>query len=263
MRTRKIALIAISAITIAVVGGCSTNAAKNGISNTTAEAGSGGSQDGKKVSEVRNEVKVETASKEQATEIAGEQGVQEPQKESNPQAIADIPMVKLPEGIKGIKSETAPNKELSSLIIKDMDIPEDYFETTHYSYNYVDLNDDGTEEIFAVISGPYTSGTGGSTGILVSNKAGKLHIEQDFTLINTPVIISDKKENGFHELIVPYYGNEKSQYSVLSYKDGAYNNVPDGRMIDSLDKVTGKAILANDIIKESEAGYLGISLTAE
>lgn len=176
---------------------------------------------------------------------------------------ADIPMEELPEGIKGMKAEKIPNEELRNLIAKGMEIPEDFFETTHYFYNYIDLDEDGVNEIFAIVSGPYTSGTGGSSGIWVSNQAGKLHIIQDFTLCNSPVIISETKENGFHQLIMPYYGNDKSQYSVLSYQDGAYVNVPDGTMIDSLDGITGKAIIANDFIKESEAGIMGFNLITE
>ena len=176
---------------------------------------------------------------------------------------ADIPMVVLPEGIKGVKAENVPNEELRDLIANGMEIPEDFLETTHYFYNYVDLDDDGVNEIFAIVSGPYTSGTGGSSAIWVSNQAGKLHIIQDFTLCNSPVIISETKENGFHQLIIPYYGNDKSQYSVLSYQDGEYVNVPDGAIIDNLDGITGKAIIANDFVKESEAGIMGFNLITE
>ena len=176
---------------------------------------------------------------------------------------ANIPMVVLPEGIKGVKAENVPNEELRDLIANGMEIPEDFLETTHYFYNYVDLDDDGVNEIFAIVSGPYTSGTGGSSAIWVSNQAGKLHIIQDFTLCNSPVIISETKENGFRQLIIPYYGNDKSQYSVLSYQDGEYVNVPDGAIIDNLDGITGKAIIANDFVKESEAGIMGFNLITE
>lgn len=173
----------------------------------------------------------------------------------------EIPMLKLPEGISGMKAETKPFKELRDLIIEDMEVPEDYYETTHYFYNYIDLNNDGTNEIFVMVTGPYTSGTGGSSALLVSENGGKLHITQEFTLVNEPIIISDKLDNGYHDLIIPYYSDNKTQYSVLKYANNVYPNVPDGEMIDRLDGVTGKAIIANDRINEVQTGIMGLSLS--
>lgn len=176
----------------------------------------------------------------------------------------EVPMVELPEGITGMKAEKTVNKQLRDLIIEYMEIPEDYFETTKYYYNYVDLNDDGQDEIFVVVSGPYTSGTGGSSALWVVESAGKLHVNQDFTLVNTPVIVSDTITNGVHELVVPYYGGgAESQYSILTCSDGAFTRVADGRMVKTLEGITGKAIIANDILAEMDAGILGLSLLDE
>lgn len=176
---------------------------------------------------------------------------------------ADLPMVELPDSIEGLKAEVTPNQELRDLIIEYMEIPEEYYGTTRYYYNYVDLDDDGTNEIFAVVMGPYTSGTGGDSAIWVSENAGELHVLQDFMLINEPIIISDAKTNGLHELIVPYYGDHTSKYSVITSEDGEYIYVSDGKIIDTLDGVTGKAIIANDILKEIEAGIMGFDLLSE
>ncbi|RKD33341.1 hypothetical protein [Lacrimispora algidixylanolytica] len=172
----------------------------------------------------------------------------------------EIPMLTLPEGITGMKAETKPFKELRDLIIEDMVVPEDYYETTHYFYNYIDLNDDGKNEIFAMVTGPYTSGTGGSSALLLSENGGKLHITQEFTLVNEPIIVSDTLDNGYHDLIIPYYSDNKTQYSVLKYNHQAYPNVPDGEIIDHLDGVKGKAIIANDRINEVQTGIMGLSL---
>jgi hypothetical protein len=176
-------------------------------------------------------------------------------------AATEIEMVALPEGIKGIKAESKPNKELVQLIKDYYEIPEEFSETTRYYYNYVDLNNDGENEIFVVVMGPYTSGTGGNSALWVVESAGKLHVNQDFTIINTPVIISDNISNGAKELIVPYYGGgAKSQYSVLKCNDGYYSRVSDGKMIDTIDGIKGTAIIANDILKEVEANMIGLNL---
>lgn len=185
------------------------------------------------------------------------------EKDDNSQTEADIPMVELPEDIQGIKAETTPNEELKNLMIEFMEIPDDYLESTRYYYNYVDLDDDSSSEIFVLVSGMYTSGSGGSSALIVSENAGRLHVTQNFTLVNTPVIISDEVINGHHTIIVPYYGNEKTQYSVLTFKDGEYVNVPDGEFIDSLDGISGKAIIANDLIQEATLGILGLNLLTE
>lgn len=179
-------------------------------------------------------------------------------------AAAEIDMVSLPEGITGLKAESKPNKELQQLIIDYYEIPKDYYETTRYYYNYVDLNGDDSDEIFVVVMGPYTSGTGGSSALWVVESAGKLHVNQDFTIVNTPVIISDTVTNGVNELIIPYYGGgTESKYSILACKDGYYPIVPDGKMVNSLEGIKGTAIIANDMIKEIEAGIMGLNLLSE
>ncbi len=226
-----------------------------------------------------SEVTSEAPNKESQQEVIPTEAVKEEEKaleyetqDSNKGAnqtvavasAADIDMVSLPEGIKGLKAETTPNIELQQLIIDYYEIPEDFYEATSYDYNYVDLDGDGTDEIFAVVSGPYTSGSGGSSALWVIESAGKLHVNQNFMLINTPVIISDTVTNGLKELIIPYYGGgAESSYSVLVGKEGLYPRVSDGKMIESLNGITGTAIIANDKIKEIEAGILELNLLSE
>lgn len=128
----------------------------------------------------------------------------------------DVPMVELPKGIQGEKAETQRLEELRKLIITYYEIPKDYHESTKYYYNRVDLDDDREEELFVIVMGPYTSGSGGSNALLVTNNGGELHVKQDFTIVNTPIIVSDKVTNGVHDLIVPFYGGgAQSQYSIL------------------------------------------------
>lgn len=173
----------------------------------------------------------------------------------------EVDMVVLPAGIKGMKASTTANASLEKLIAKEYDIPDDFLNQTTYYYNNVDLNDDGKDEIFVMINGLYTSGSGGNSALLVSESNGVLHIDQRFTLINGPVIISDNKTNGVHDLIVPNYGGgAKSQYKVLTSNGTSYTTVNDAKSIDTLDGVKGKAIIANDIVKEIANGQSGLTL---
>lgn len=184
--------------------------------------------------------------------------------EDKDKAVDSIPLVDLPEGVAGVAAETEPNEKLRGLIIDYYEVPEEFWDTTRYYYNYVDLNSDGTEEIFAVVMGPYTSGSGGSSALWVVESAGELHVNEDFTLVNTPVIISNKVTNGCKELVIPYYGGgAESAYSILSCSDGYYPRVNEGTMAETLEGISGTAIIANDMVKEMENGNMGLDLMGE
>lgn len=161
----------------------------------------------------------------------------------------------LPEGIEIVSSEKEKNEALEKLIIDEFEIPEDMLENTRYYYNYVDLNADGKEEIFVVVMGMYTSGTGGDSALIVYPVEDKLYVNQRFTLINEPVIISDTMTNGAKEIIVfRAGGGAKGEFVALTCHDGEYDSVNDGIVIDSIDDVKGRAIIANDILKDMESG---------
>lgn len=177
------------------------------------------------------------------------------------EATLEVPMVELPSHITGMKSETEANEKLSKIIKEYYDIPVEDYESTTYYYNYVDLDNDGNQEIFAVVIGPYTSGSGGSSALWLVENGGKWHVNQAFTLVNMPVIISDNITNGYHEVVVPYYGGgQESSYAILKYKDGLYTRVSDSETVKTLDKITGTAILTNDIPAERDAGIVANNL---
>lgn len=165
------------------------------------------------------------------------------------------PFSNLPEGIKSIKAEEKAYPELENLIIEHFEIPDEYLEKTRYYYNYVDLNDDGNNEIFVVVMGPYTSGTGGSSALIVNPVGEELCVNQGFTLMRTPIIISDTKTKGAKEIIVENSGGVvESNYVALTCSDGYYTNVPEGRAVESLEGITGTAIITNDILQEFQEG---------
>ncbi len=58
---------------------------------------------------------------------------------------------RFPEGITEQYAETDAYPDLVQLIIDHYDIPEEYLSKTKYYYNYVDLNDDGKEEILQLL----------------------------------------------------------------------------------------------------------------
>lgn len=152
-------------------------------------------------------------------------------------------------------SENAENPELVKAIIDELDLDEKSAKETRYYYNYVDLNGDGINEIFVQLVGPYTSGNGGDNAIIFTEKNGKLEEIDDFTLIHNPVIISNEKTNGYNDIIVQRSGGvEKQEYVILKYDGDDYSDVNESEVLNSIDNVSGVAIISNDMDKDAEQG---------
>jgi len=159
------------------------------------------------------------------------------------------------ESIKTVYSEVTKYPELEKLIIEELQIPDEYLSRTQYYYNYIDLNDDDVKEIFVVVIGPYTSGTGVHTAFWVHHINQNLYINQRFTLMQTPIVISDKITNGVHEIVVRRSGGGiDAQYVVLTCSDGNYTDINKGKVIKTLEGVKGTAIICNDITNELQNG---------
>lgn len=150
----------------------------------------------------------------------------------------------IPASIQKQYAETKPCPELEKAIADYYDIRKEERTHTSYVYNKVDLNGDGTDEIFAVITGPYTSGTGGDSAVWGRLYKGKFQIYQSFTLIRTPIIITKDATNGLPNgarSIIVRQSDGGAPAELIQYvsHDGKYVPEP----CDSLDKVKGTAIL--------------------
>jgi len=175
----------------------------------------------------------------------------------------EINIVDLPENITGLKAETKAHPRLQQLIINYYDIQKEDYKKTRYFYNFVDLNSDGNKEIFVVIMNPFTSGTNRNKALWVFENDGELEVRQEFTLVFTPIIISNNITKGVRDLIFSYHDEGTNpKYSVLACNGGHFPLISNGKMLDSLDGVVGEAIIANDIIAETAAGNLGLTLDA-
>lgn len=170
----------------------------------------------------------------------------------------------IPAGVEQVMAETEANPELEQAIIDYYEIPEESWGATKYYYNYVDLNGDGTEEILAVVMGPYTSGTGGSSMLWVLPYADMV-VNQSLTLINTPIIVTKEATNGqeygTRGLIVQRSGGgAETEFVLLTCDDGVYKEVNEGEVLESLEGVEGTAIICNDLLADMENGnYLTLA----
>lgn len=152
-------------------------------------------------------------------------------------------------------SENVENPELVKAIINELNLDEKSAKETRYYYNYIDLNGDGVNEIFVQLVGPYISEIGGENAIIFMEKNGKLEEIDDFTSIHNPIIISNEKTNGYNDIIVQRSsGDAKKEYVVLKYDGDDYSDVNESEVLNSIDNISGVAIISNDMIKDTEQG---------
>lgn len=182
-----------------------------------------------------SETTTEVMSSESSTEELNESG----------NGMLDI---KLPEGVEKVLAEKEKYPELEQIIIDKYEIPEEALASTRYYYNYIDIDEDGTDEIVAVIVGMYTSGSGGDSGLIVRKNGDSLEIEQAFTLIRTPIIISSQATNGRKDIIVMQSGGgAKTAYKRMTYQNGSYTTVDQAEEVTDMDAIEGTAIICNDM----------------
>ena len=159
------------------------------------------------------------------------------------------------DNIKSILSETASNSELEKALIDEFDLTDEQAKETRYYYKYVDLNDDGKNEIFAEVVGPYTGGSGGNSAVIFKDNNGVLEEVDDFKFVRNPIIISSNKTNGWNDIICESSGEGTiKKYVVLKYDGEDYSDVDESETIDSIDDISGSAIIANDMEYDDKNG---------
>lgn len=88
-----------------------------------------------------------------------------------------------------------------------------------FQFYRTDLNDDGNQEIFVRLMGPYFCGSGGCTFLLL-DKYGEIITK--FTVTRAPIFVEPTKSNGWSLLLV----RDSGVFKELSYNDGSYPNNP-------------------------------------
>lgn len=132
-----------------------------------------------------------------------------------------------------LRKELVPavsNAPIEDVIGRELEIPASQQKQTSYYYRYIDLNDDGVTDALVLSVGPYTSGSGGSTMFWLSpDKKGKWQIHQKWTLIQTPVLMTENNVNGYRGLVVHRSGGGAAPaWILLTYQNGQYTTVNDG-----------------------------------
>jgi hypothetical protein len=97
-----------------------------------------------------------------------------------------------------------------------------------YYYNRVDLNDDGIPEVLVYLFGPGVCGTGGCDALVLEPANGGYRLVSDMVLARNPIVVSEHKTHGWHDLIMFIAGGglEPGYYSVVPYDGRTYPENP-------------------------------------
>lgn len=152
-------------------------------------------------------------------------------------------------------AEEIPYPKLAEFLAAYYQIPEEYQSETRYYYNYVDLDEDGTDEIFAVVIGEYTEVPFGDPAVILTMEEGEFLVLESFEGIHTPVTISEEMTNGWHDIIYQEYGRgTKTGFCICRYqKEGGYQTEL-SEVVDELEAVGGTQILSNNLIDDMDQG---------
>ena len=116
-------------------------------------------------------------------------------------------------------AEETEYPELAQFLISYYQIPEEYRGETRYYYNYVDLNEDGQREIFAVVIGEYTEVPFGDPAVILTEEEGSFAVIEDFAGVRTPIRISEMTTNGWHDIMYQEYGGDKEDgYRICRWR---------------------------------------------
>lgn len=144
-------------------------------------------------------------------------------------------------------AENRPDERLRRLLISYYQIPEEEWSSTRYAYTRIDLDGDGQDEILAVVRGPYTSGTGGDSALILSASASRLTIRQSFTLIRTPILAADTLPEGFTSegkalLLRRSGGGAPAETVLLLSRNGRYPRVSRAVPVTDLRGIQGELL---------------------
>lgn len=155
-----------------------------------------------------------------------------------------------------IYADREKNQELADFLIAYYQILEEFCAETRYYYDMVDLNEDGTEEILAVVVGEYTECDGGDPAVILEQSEQGYQVLERFAYVRTPVYVSDTMTDGWHDLIFPAYGGEEGTgFRVFHYQDGiGYQNENMEFMEDMDENFCGKKMIADNFIDDMDKG---------
>ena len=146
-----------------------------------------------------------------------------------------------------IKLERAIEKEYSL-------IPN--YDKLNYLYNRVKISEVDTNQIIAYLEGPKFCSEKGGTLLVLDEKNNNYYINSKIRNIIPPIIVSNKRTNGYNNLIVKTINDGKEEFRVLKYNGNSYPIDPlkEEKLKKGI-KITGIAVIADDLFYRKGIEY--------
>ncbi|MEP0911820.1 hypothetical protein NDI45_12945 [Leptolyngbya sp. GB1-A1] len=127
-------------------------------------------------------------------------------------------------------SATAADAALEAAIVNimvDRSGDKSLLESMRYTYNRVDLNDDGAPEALVYLMGSYTCGSGGCTMLILEPAGQSYEMVSRMTLVNPPVVIAQDTTAGWKDLMIFVEGGGATpHYARLQFDGSSYPSNP-------------------------------------
>jgi hypothetical protein len=161
-----------------------------------------------------------------------------------------------------IPSETSGDAELNKAIIKWItstggNFTNEDFRRLSYYYNRVDLNGDGKLEVLVyLVGGSPSCGTGGCHTLIFKTVGTGYDLVSEIGLTRLPIIVTERKTNGWKDLIIlTVGGGARANYWLVRFNGRTYPENPgSGSEVPSNSTVTGRAVMSET------SGFSGIAL---
>jgi len=150
-------------------------------------------------------------------------------------------------GVSLIKAETKPDPEIESAFSEEFGIRRGEDKVRYY-YNRVDLDGDGVPEIFVYLTGPLLCGSGGCSGLVLKRANSGYTVKSRFSLVRTPVFVSETKTNGWKDIIMYVAGGGiEASYRVLKFDGKTYPLNPSIQPEVESSTIKGIGIISDDV----------------
>lgn len=157
--------------------------------------------------------------------------------------------------IEFIEAEENPNKKLERILEKEFNLTPKV-DKLSYLYNRFKLNDLYENQIIAYLEGPKFCSDKGGTLIIVDEKNNEYSINSRVIDVIPPIIITNKKNKGYKNLIVKVNSNGKEEFRVLKYNGNSYpiNPFEEEKLKKDI-RIIGSAVISDDLFYRNGIEY--------
>jgi hypothetical protein len=134
--------------------------------------------------------------------------------------------------------------------LKDSQAEED--KSAEYRASFVDLKDDGTQEVIVYVSGRDSCGSGGCSALVLAPQGSSYRVVTELTITRLPIRVLSTKSHGWRDISVRVQGGGIIEpYDAKLMFDGT--TYPDNPSVPPAQKITNN-VKGQDVISSATKG---------